>query len=115
MVRPAWQQKVFPYFWPYGVKIGRYYLVQDKIEKTLKPLQRNTFWHLLNSGDTRLDRFKSGCHLQSEGIQAICLDSFFFIFGSCEKRNSFKSFFSKNERKDKGLQGERVYEDGKDS
>ena len=29
-------------------------------------MQRNTFRYLLNLGDTRLDRFKSGCHLQQK-------------------------------------------------
>ena len=29
-------------------------------------MRRNTFRHFLNLGDTRLDRFKSGCHLQAK-------------------------------------------------
>ena len=45
--------------------------------KTMNPLRRNTFQHLPNLDDTRLDRFKSGCHLQKRRHAA---QRVFFIF-----------------------------------
>ena len=43
----------------------------------------NTFRYLLNLGDTRLDRFKSECHLQMNPQSREALGIFLFSVGRC--------------------------------